>query len=267
MSKISYYKVKKIYPWLYSIYDPQGVFCYLAVGSQRALLFDTAYGIGNLAQVVREITDRPLYVVLGHGHVDHANGAYQFEEVWLHEADFELYRVHTSQDFRRTILNGLNKDGASLPDGFDPEAYIKASKDNLNKLESGRIFYLGDLNIEVISMEGHTAGSIGLLAQEHKVLLDSDSANAHVWMFLNESLSVSQYIATLERVIKLDFDTFFIGHSNKPEPKSFFRKFINAARHVSIEKSEPYNTFPELKGFLYREDDVEIVFSEAKLKT
>jgi len=267
MSNSGYYKVNKIYPWLYSIYDPQGVFCYLAVGSERALLFDTVYGIGNLAQVVREITQKPLYVVLGHGHIDHASGAYQFEEVWLHEADFELYRTHTSPDFLKTILDGLNKNGASLPKGFDPEEYLKADRTSmLKKLEPGRIFNLGGLNIEVVSMEGHTAGSIGLLVREHKVLLDSDSANTHIWMFLNESLPVSQYIKMLERTIKLDFDVFFIGHLNKPMPKSFFQKFINAARNISIEKSVPYSTFPELKGFLYKEDDVEIVFSEAKLK-
>jgi len=256
------FKVKKIYPWLYSIFDPQGVFCYLVVGSQRALLFDTVYGIGNLEQTVKSITEKPLYVVLGHGHVDHAGGAYQFEEVYLHEADFELCRLHTSRDFRGTVLDGLNKSGAPMPVGIDPQAYLEGGTGNLKSLEPNRIFNLGDLNIEVINMEGHTAGSIGLLVQEHKVLLDSDSANTHIWMFLNESLPVSQYIAMLERVIKLDFDTFFIGHSNVPMPKSFFQKFINAARRISIEKSVPYNVFPELKGFLFREDGVEIVFKK-----
>jgi glyoxylase-like metal-dependent hydrolase (beta-lactamase superfamily II) len=266
------FKVKEIYPWLYSIYDPQDVFCYLAVGKQRALLFDTGYGIGSLPSAVSEITDKPLYVVLGHGHIDHANGAYQFEEAWLDEKDFELCRLHTSENFRRTIVKGLKENRVALPDGFDPEAYIKAGTGNLKKLEPGRVFSLGDLNIEVVGMEGHTAGSIGLLAREHKVLLDSDSANPHVWMFLNESLPLSQYIAMLERVAKLDFDTFFVGHSDIPIPKSYFQKFINAASHASVEKSEPYwispdliAMFPDLKGFLYREDGVEIVFSEAKL--
>ena len=262
---MSYYKVKEIYPWLYSIFDPQEVFCYLAVGNERALLFDTAYGIGSLSQTVREITDKPLDIVLGHGHVDHANGAYQFEEVWLHEADFELCRHHTSEDFRRTIVKGLKENGALLPVGFDAEAYIKAGTGNLKKLDTGRIFDLGGLHMEVVGMEGHTAGSIGLLAHEHKVLLDSDAANLHIWMFLDESLPVSRYTAMLERVVQLDFDVFFTGHSGVPMPKPLFQKFISVAHNASVEKSEPYNTFPELKGFLYTEDGVGIVFSEAKL--
>jgi len=266
MNNTDYYKVKKIYPWLYSIFDPQSVFCYLAVGNERALLFDTLYGLGNLSRTVREVTDKPLYVVLGHGHYDHANGACQFEEAWLHEADFELCREHTSEDFRRTALNDYRKNGGILPDGFDLEAYLKGGTGNLKKLHEGMVFDLGGLHLEVIGMGGHTAGSIGLLVKEQKALLDSDSANTQTWMFKIESLSVSQYIAMLERVIKLDFDTFFMGHSDAPMPKSDFQKFINAARNASIEKSEPFPLLPELKGFIYRENGVEIVISEATLK-
>jgi glyoxylase-like metal-dependent hydrolase (beta-lactamase superfamily II) len=265
MNNKDYYNVKEIYPWLFSICDPQNVFCYLAVGNKKALLFDTVYGIGSLPLAIKEITDKPLDVVLGHGHFDHTNGACQFEEAWLHEADFELCRLHTSEEYRRIALNELKESGIVPPDDFNPDAYLKAGTGNLRKLEPGRIFDLGDLHIEVIAMGGHTAGSIGLLAQEHKVLLDSDSATPQVWMFKIESLSVKQYIAMLERVVQLDFDTFITGHTDEIMPKSDFYRYINAARHLSVEKSKPFEKHPELKGLLYREDGVEIIFSEAKL--
>jgi glyoxylase-like metal-dependent hydrolase (beta-lactamase superfamily II) len=262
---MSYYKVKEIYPWLFSIQDPQNVFCYLALGNEKALLFDTVYGIGSLPLAVKEITDKPVYVVLGHGHLDHANGACQFEEAWLHEADFELCRLHTSEEYRRTALNQLKESAAALPGDFDPDVYLKAGTGNLKKLDAGRVFDLGGLHIEVVGMGGHTAGSIGILAQEHKVLLTSDSATPQVWMFKIESLSVKEYIEMLERVVQLDFDVFITGHTDEVMPKSDFNKYINAARHLSVEKSVPFKYHPELKGLLYREDGVEIVFSEAKL--
>jgi len=69
----------------------------------------------------------------------------------------------------------------------------------------------------------------------------------------------------LERVVQLDFDTFISGHTDEITPKSDFHKYINVARHLSVEKSVPFKYHPELKGLLYREDGVEIVFSEAKL--
>jgi len=265
VNNTDYYKVKQIYPWLFSIFDPQSVFCYLVVGSERALLFDTLYGIGNLYQIVKKITDKPLFVVLGHGHYDHANGACQFEEAWLHEADFELCREHTSEDARLAALNEYKERGGIPPYGFDLDAYLKGGTGNLKKLPVGMVFDLGGLHLEVVGMEGHTAGSVGLLVKEHKTLLDSDSANTQTWMFKVESLFLNQYIAMLERVVQLDFDTFFMGHSDVPMPKSDFNKFINVARHASIEKAEPFPLLPELKGFIYREDGVEIVISEARL--
>jgi len=263
---MSFYKTKKIYHWLYSIQDPQNVFCYLAVGKERALLFDTVYGIGDLPSAIKEITDKPVDVVLGHGHLDHANGAYQFDSAWLNEADFELCRLHTSEDYRRIALKELKESGIVPPDDFIPDVYIKAGTGNLKKLDIGRIFDLGGLHIEVIGMGGHTAGSIGILAKEHKVLLTSDSATPQVWMFKIESLSVKEYIAMLERVVQLDFDVFITGHTDEIMPKSDFYKYINVARNISVEKSVPFQYHPELKGLLYREDGVEIVFSEEKLK-
>jgi len=263
---MSYYTTKQIYPWLYSIKDPDNVFCYLAIGNNGALLYDTAFGIGSLPDTIREVTDKPVTVVLGHGHIDHANGAYQFKEVWLHEGDFELLREHTSEGYRRNYADGLIAAGVVLSEGFDAETYAKAgTKQNIKQLEIGRVFDLGGLTLETVAMEGHTAGSIGLLEREHRVLLASDAANPHIWMFLKESLLISQYIAMLERVKKLDFDVFFVGHSDQPMPKSEFDKFIRVAQNATVEKSTPYKEIPELKGFLYQEGDTGIVFSEDKL--
>jgi len=264
-----YYYVRKIYPWLYSIYDPENVYCYLAIGDERALLYDTAYGIGSLPNVISNITDKPVTVVLGHGHTDHANGAYQFEEVWVHEADFGLCQWGASEAYRLSFLNYLNESGQILPEGFDTDVYVKTGAGNLKKLEPGQVFDLGGLHMEVVGMEGHTAGSVGLLAREHRVLLDSDAASAQVWMFLTESLLVSQYIAMLERTIQLDFDTFFPGHSDAPMTKADFRQIISVARNASVGKAEPYSYNgggQAGKPLIYQEGGMALVFSEEKLK-
>jgi glyoxylase-like metal-dependent hydrolase (beta-lactamase superfamily II) len=258
---MGYYTMKKIYPWLYSLADPANVFCYLLVGDDRALLYDTAYGIGDLTEAIREVTALPVDVVLGHGHIDHANGAYQFESVWLHEDDFALCHLHTSEVFRKMNINEDN-----LPDGFDKDAYIHAKTENLKALPVGRVFDLGGLRVETVAMEGHTAGSVGLLAREHRVLLTSDAANPHIWMFLKESLLLRDYIAMLKRVRQLEFDTFFVGHNDEPLPKSDMEKYISAAENASLEKAEPYGVMTDLNGYVYKEGDTAIVFSERTLK-
>jgi len=265
----NYYDIREIYPWLFSIRDPDNVFCYLIIGEKQALLYDTMYGIGSLPDLIKKITDKPVTVVLGHGHLDHANGAYQFDEVWLNKNDFELCRMHTSQSFRCTIIDGIIERKQALPENFNKNDYINAGSGNFKKLEAGQTFDLGGLTIEAIAMEGHTAGSIGLLAKEHKILFDSDAANFHVWMFLPESLLISQYIAMLKRTMLLDFETFFIGHSDLPLTKTDMQKMINIAHNASLDKAEPYITsdlFNIFNPMVYRDENGEIVFNKSKLE-
>ena len=277
---MSYYTVKKIYPWLYSIYDPQDVFCYLIVGEKSAILYDTAYGIVPLDDAVLQVCDLPYEVVLSHGHIDHVNGAYQFKEIWISPRDHELCLRHTSKTARRKIVEKLGEQH-NIPDpnplkeplplemvgsennpvGFNGDNFITQGAGNLKMLQDGQIFDLGRLTVEVIPMEGHTAGSIGLLIREPRVLLDSDAANYHMWMFLNESLDMDVYIAMLKRVKQLDFDTYFVGHSDIERPKSDFDKYIAIAENIDVAKSKLYGAMTELGGCIYETDGVAIMFN------
>jgi len=281
---MSYYTVKQIYPWLYSIYDPQDVFCYLILGEKSALLYDTTYGIAPLDEAVRQVCALPYEVVLSHGHIDHVNGAFQFEETWIHPGDYELCLRHTSKTARRKIVEKLGEthnvsdpnplkeplpldmvNANNNPAGFDGDKFIAQGAGNLKMLQEGQIFDLGGLTVEVVPMEGHTAGSIGLLIREHKVLLDSDAANYHIWMFLEESLDMSVYIAMLKRVKALDFDTFFVGHSDVERPKSDFDKYIAVAENIDVSKSVPYGAMVELGGLMYEEGDVAVIFNPERV--
>ena len=261
-----YYTTKKIYPWLYAIKDPGDVYIYLVLGDNAAVVYDTGYGIAPIMPVVREITDLPVICVLGHGHIDHANGAYQFDEAWIHEDDFELCLRHTGKKARGMVMDGARERGIKPPEGFDEGIYITSGRPNLRKMDIGQIFDIGGRCLEVVKMEGHTHGSIGLLVKEDRVLLTSDGANPHLWLFLEESTSMNTYIAMLERNISLEFDTFFVGHDDRPFVKEeYFRKFINVAKNANITQSTPYERLPERNGLLYKEDDVAIVFSADKL--
>lgn len=262
---MKYYEIEEIYSWLYRISEPANVHFYLVVGQEKALLFDTGHGIGNIPEVVKSITSKSVIVVLGHAHIDHANGAFQFTEVFLNENDFTLFRQHTSPAFRESIVKELEKSGRNPYDYFDPEDFVTAGEVILKELKYNTVFNLGGLNLKVVNMAGHTKGSIGLLILEHKILLVSDSANGHIWMFLNESTSISEYISMLERISQLDFNSFLTAHSNITIPKSDFQKYIKVAKEASIDKSVPYNAFPELEPYIYEKHGVAIVFNAKSL--
>jgi len=264
-------KIHKLQPWLFAIsYEGIGgearqadliTNCYLCVGKTGALLFDTGFGIMPLLPAIREITDLPLDVVLGHGHGDHAGGAAEFARAYIHPADRELCLRHTSRTARRNIL-AIPR---NLPPDFNENDFIHKGCCELVDLSAGQAFDLGGLIMEIIPMEGHTPGSIGLLAREHGVLLNSDCANDLTWMFLRESLMIADYAAMLRRTAALDFDIFYRAHDINPLPKSRFHDYIQCAENINPENSTPFALLPELGGRVYRHGDVGIIFSDMKL--
>jgi len=265
---MNYYKIEKIQPWLYTIYDPLGVYCYLIVGENKALLYDTCHGIAPLGDAISQICNLPVDVVLSHGHWDHTGGAYRFEEVWLHPGDNELCLRHFNEDTRRSIADMyIEQLGEKNPYKFDREKYISISRNpKLKPLEHGQVFDLGGVTVEVVPMEGHTAGSVGVLVREHKLLLVGDATNGSCWMFLEDCLHMDIYIAMLKRNLDLDFNAFYMSHSELLYPKSDFIKYINVAENIDFSKSTPYGyKFEQLGGYSYEQDGVSIVFDPNRI--
>ena len=154
------YTVRELEPGIYRIGNSM-VFMDLIVGSHHALLFDTGYGFGDLKALVRSVTDKPLYIVNSHGHVDHACGNAQFGGAYIHPLDMALAREHNGLQMRLAEL-----ETAQVPLDFDLEAYLQLGTGVLTPVGEGDRFDLGGLTLEVIHLPGHTAGSIGLWCPE-----------------------------------------------------------------------------------------------------
>ena len=63
---------------------------YLIEGNTKALLIDTGTKCDKLDEVIRNITTKPLNVVLTHAHPDHAGNIRFFDEIYLHANDTVL---------------------------------------------------------------------------------------------------------------------------------------------------------------------------------
>ena len=74
------FKTEKVTDRITRIYGIAGELMYLAEGDCKAALIDTGVGVGNLRELVRSLTKKDVYVLLSHGHVDHALGAGVFEQ-------------------------------------------------------------------------------------------------------------------------------------------------------------------------------------------
>ena len=246
---------RQVRPWLYALESRLGVQIYVLVGGARALVFDTGYGLGDLPAAVRRVTKLPYTVVLSHGHVDHACGACQFPAALVHPADISLAREHTSPEYRALVVGELARHGVRLP-ARRAARYEAAGPGALEPLAQDAVFELGGLTVRAMALPGHTQGSVGLLAEQHRWLLAGDAANRCPWMFFPESSTLEAYAGMLARARQLPFDTFCTGHDAAPQPKAEWDVYLSVARHATLAAARPVElpgAFGRYHPYAYRE--------------
>jgi glyoxylase-like metal-dependent hydrolase (beta-lactamase superfamily II) len=180
-----FHTVEQIAPDTYRIDECGAANCYLAVGKERALLIDTGCGLGNLKNIVEQLTVLPVDVVLTHAHCDHAGGVGWYEQFFVHEADRTfVYSILSSRLAARAIIgkNGKRSDFAKLP--FRPKPVT---------IRNGHVFELGGRRITVVHTPGHTRGSIVLLDDNHKIMFTGDDINPFLWMHLPGCTSLKEW--------------------------------------------------------------------------
>ena len=72
------FKTEKISEHITRIHGFCTEFMYLIEGSKAAVLIDTGCGFYSLKDCIHNLTNKPLKVLITHGHVDHAMGANEF---------------------------------------------------------------------------------------------------------------------------------------------------------------------------------------------
>jgi hydroxyacylglutathione hydrolase len=210
-----WFEVKEVGDATWAIDDRGSDVMYLVAGQERCLLMDTGWGVGDLPALVASLSPLPLMVVNTHGHPDHALGNGQFDQVHVHAADAVSVRRLPAAEARKWMLeNTLPK---PLPADFMFDAWAVAGPGTLETIQDGYVFDLGGRALEVISVPGHTPGSICLLDRQARLLFTGDSVlPGTVWLHLDESLPLRQYHENLRRLQTFsdEFDHVLPGHAD-----------------------------------------------------
>jgi hydroxyacylglutathione hydrolase len=180
---------------------------YLIEGSERALLVDAGYSNTDLVGYLKKLTDKPIDLLVTHGHGDHAACIDQFERVYMSHKDID-------------ILNTIF--------GF------KIDETMVIHIQGGEIFDLGSCKLQVITLPGHTEGSMLLLDRERQLLFTSDAlGSGGIWMQLPHCTPVEAYAKELRRLEKLVEDLnelkIFVGHDCQ-RGLDFGRQYITDIR-------------------------------------
>ena len=212
---------------------------YLVEGRDSAALIDTGCGIMDLAKIVRDLTAKPLKILLTHGHPDHNGGIYQFPDipVFMKKEDEGIRKVlQATNPLRKAYIESrvpvrfpgvghVEALTAMLPDPEPDPAYSY-----VDYPEDG-IVDLGGRSLRVIPTPGHSEGSVCLLDETTGILFSGDTvsrSNILARQPANSMELVRQYHGSLTAMWEQErnFDVLAIGHDGVTIPKTILRDHL-----------------------------------------
>lgn len=233
-----WFQVYKVKDGIYAIYEPyqyEEALCTLILGEEKAVLIDTGCGIGNLRDVVDEITDLPVMVVNTHAHNDHIAQNHLFDEVamldhpWSHEAEKGL----PNSEMAHLIADGML--WKELPEGFDAENYVIPGFKVTRWFNERDIIDLGNRTLEVIHTPGHTPDCVCFLDREDRLLFTGDMFyTGGIYTYLNGGdlpTFINSYLKLLEYYD--EFDYLMPSHNEPRVEKVLLRDVFKAVVDIA----------------------------------
>ncbi|MCD8085545.1 MAG: MBL fold metallo-hydrolase [Clostridiales bacterium] len=215
-----------------------GVNMYVVVGQERALLFDTGFGVTDtLPAFVAGLTDKPIVCVVGHGHPDHAGAAALFDEVYMNHRDEGLLPVALSYERRMDDVFGRLEHPDPELKAYCETHIVLTDRLHYKDIDQGDTVDLGGQVLEVYAIPGHTNGSIALLNRAGNYALVSDAFStrtALVTLPPEKRVGLTAYRDGLARFLDaIGEDTLlYWGHGNDPVNHDIPRDMLRACTEV-----------------------------------
>lgn len=189
---------------------------FLFCGTEKAALIDSGMNTPDARQMAEALTDLDLILINTHADRDHTSGNTAFDEFYMSPAEEPNY-----------LANGGA--GTIIP------------------VREGDIIDLGDRELKVIDIPGHTPGSIALLDLSTRVLVSGDSVqDGDIFMF-GEFRNIEDYIRSLEHLGEYEgqFDVVYGMHGSFPVGPDLIPQLLECAKEIRAGKATgtPVNVF------------------------
>jgi glyoxylase-like metal-dependent hydrolase (beta-lactamase superfamily II) len=200
-----WFEVYRIRPGVFALYEPlqqEEVISYLIAGEQRALLFDTGMGIGDIHAVVLQLTALPVTVLNSHTHSDHVGGNADFKEILTRATPFTRRNALGYPDARKEVF----APGAlcsTLPPAVDPAKWRVRSFNSSRYVKENETLDLGGRTLTVLFTPGHTPDSLCLFDEANGLLFTGDTFYPGPIYLFGDETSLPDYFASVERLAAL----------------------------------------------------------------
>ena len=261
-----WFKVYSVAPGVWAIYEPfqwQEVISYLIEGEERALLFDTGNGMGDIKAITDQLVDKPLLVLNSHTHFDHVGGNYQFSNVLSLNTEFSISNSKGRQDADTAMEVSDDALCHGLPDGLKPEDHRLRAYTATDWVAGGDTIDLGGRTLEILHLPGHTPDAIALIDRKSGFLWTGDSFyEGPIWLYAPET-DLALYRESLAKMVALvpSLNALFPAHNTPKTAPEILLDVQKAFDRVLSGEARPIPAWPGTVtfefdgfGFLMRED-------------
>ncbi len=265
------YEVREIGEHTWQIEDKFKTYLYLVEGEQRAMLIDAGNGFSGLLETVEALTQKPVFVLLTHGHFDHTSCAGLFENCFIHAADRSVLEEGLSIKERAKRISHFCKIyQVDLPEKEQADMISVKKPENIQPLSEGQVFDLGDRTLEIIETPGHTRGSVCVLDRKYKFLFSGDTVcNREILVYFDHSASVEDVKEQAEKLLSYQdaFYQIWPGHHECPLDVSIVKDYCDAAEQILTGKQNGRRiSLEEGYKILYSYKSIGISYTEEHIK-
>jgi len=256
-----WFEVLKISDGLFAISEPrhyEHTVIYLLLGTDQAILIDTGCGIGDLSNVVKQLTTLPITVINTHTHLDHLGGNRQFSDIFMfdHRRSRDIASQGAPKDSVTWELHREELVTPPWPVGFRTENSAIPPFKVSRWLNHNDVLVFGDLRLKVLHTPGEAPDHICLIELTRRILFSGDILlNGPVWSHLDGG-DIRDLHESYQLLIQHqhEFDILMPSHNEPCQSKNLLPLALTASEDI-LAGSTRYKQGVDPWGRSYRRFD------------